>query len=183
MARARPRRGRGRARAKGTSLIWTGFINTAGIAVTTTNVASELVGDGMVGSSRGDFLLKRVVGTIAVAPQAAATGSGNIGVGIMRTRHSNTGSLSSPIANLAPDDTDIDSHSQDWLWRKNFRPSYGARLDATALDLSQVIDVDLRGRPTLRRLEKIHGLQLFYKAETSGQIDIFIHLRILIEII
>ncbi len=87
------------------------------------------------------------------------------------------------VTQYDPSSTDADSFAQDWLWRKSARPQFGGPLDATALDLAETWDIDLKGRPTLRVLEKNHGLQLCHLAGTTSLININVHLRILVLIL
>ncbi len=134
----------------------------------------------MVGNFLRDFKLVRVVGEVTVSPQAAATASSILGLGIVRTRHSPSGAISGGATSYSPLDTDTDSFSLDWLYRRISQPAYGGPLDATALDFAASWPIDIRGRPTLRVMEKIHGLQLMHVAETTARIQITVHLRILI---
>jgi len=162
------------------NLVWFGFHNVTPIAITATPVVTELVPDGMAGNFLRDLKLVRVVGEVTVTPQSAATASSPIGLGIIRTRHTVAGSIMGTVIQYDPLSTDVDSFAQDWLWRRMSTPRYGGPLDATGLDYADVWPIDLKGRPTLRKLEKNHGLQLVAVAETTARVQISISLRILL---
>lgn len=137
----------------------------------------ELVPDAMVGLILApDFLVKRIVGTISVAPQSASTSAAVYGFAIFRSVHNDVGARETDIDPLS---TDVDSGSRDILWQKQERPNFGAQLTATALDLSVSIELDLRGRPTLRKLNKQNGIQLAHAASADDRLEFTIRLRIL----
>ncbi len=154
--------------------------NNSVVTPTLINVAEtfvELVPDGMGGSVvAADFLLKRIVGSFTLTPQSAATASANIGLAIFRSVHAPDGSRSTSVDPLS---TDVDVGSQDILWQKQFKPNFGAQLDATALDLAVNIELDLKGRPTLRKLDKRNGITLVFRADVTARLQISFRLRIL----
>jgi len=156
-------------------------MNVSAIVVTNTAQAVELVPDGMAGNFLRDMKLVRVVGNVTVAPQAAATASALLSLGIIRTRHTVAGAIQGGAAQYDPQSTDLDSFSQDWLYRKSALPRFGGPLDASALDYADEWPIDLKGRPTLRKLEKVHGLQMMFKADVTARLEITISLRILLD--
>ncbi len=139
----------------------------------------ELVPDGMTGGIvEPNLKLLRIVGSITLEPQAAATASSLVAFAIGRTVHAADGTFPS----IDPSATDIDSGANDILWQKQLVPSYGAQLTATALDLSMQIDIDLRSRGTLRLLKRRNGLFLFHNADVSVRVEFTMRLRILLGI-
>lgn len=165
---------------KGVTQQWIGFSNTTPIALTTTPVNTELIPDGMIGGASANASVKRIVGTIALQPQSAATAVDLVGLGIVRCRSAVGGAILGAVTSFDPLSTDVDSHAQDWLMRKMVHPSFGGPLDATALDLTHTESIDLKGRPTLRKMEKVHSLQLIYNCLTASRVQIQINLRILV---
>ncbi len=141
MAARRRSRGRSSFRRKKQNVEWA---NNSAIAVQLFTAATqlvELVPDAMAGLVLApDFLIKRIVGSLNITPQSAATATSTIGLAIFRSLHGADG------ANLTvfnPLDVDVDSGSQDILWQWQGQPDYGAALDATALDLSFNLSLDL----------------------------------------
>ncbi len=144
---------------------------------TAANQITELVPDAMAGLILApDFLLKRIVGIFSIQPQSAATATSTIGLAIFRSIHSATGALETGINPL---DVDTDAGSKDILWQWQGQPTYGAALDATALDLSFTLNIDLRAKASLRKLDKRHGIQLVFRAETTARVQFTHRLRIL----
>ncbi len=137
----------------------------------------ELVPDAMAGLVLApDFLIKRIVGSLSMSPQSAATATSTVGFAIFRSLHGADG------ANLTvfnPLDVDVDSGSQDILWQWQGQPNYGAALDATGLDLVFELKLDLKAKASLRRLDKRHGIQLAFRAETTARVQFTHRLRIL----
>ncbi len=123
-----------------------------------------------------DFLVKRIVGSFTFTPQSAATATSTVGLMIFRSTHDPSGALLESPDPLA---TDVDSGSQDILWQKQFQPTYGAKLDATALDLAMEVLIDLKSKSSLRKLDKRHGIQLVHRAETTARVQFAFRLRIL----
>ncbi len=174
---ARRRRGRSSGRRKKQNVEWANNSTITPQALTAATLLTELVPDAMSGLTLApDFLIKRIVGTLNVTPQSAATATSTIGFAIFRSQHGADG------ANLTvfnPLDVDVDSGSQDILWQWQGQPNYGAALDATALDLSFEIALDLRAKASLRKLDKRHGIQLAFRAETAARVQFTHRLRIL----
>ncbi len=137
----------------------------------------ELVPDAMVGLVLApDFLVKRIVGLFTLTPQSAATATSTVGLMIFRSLHNEVGArLTTPD----PLSTDVDSGSEDILWQKQFQPDYGAALDAMGLDLAMNLEIDLKARGSLRRLDKRHGIFLVHSAETTARVQFTFKLRIL----
>ena len=155
-------------------------MNLTPVNMLATVLLQELVSDGMQGGSGvPDILIKRIVGSVNIAPQSAATATSTVGLGIFRARHAPDGGLQAQASDFDPLNTDVDSFGMDWLWRRVFTPQYGGPFDATALDFNFEIPIDLRGRPTLRKLDRVHSIQLVHIAETASRVQLQIHLRIL----
>jgi len=165
------------------NLVWFGFQNTAAINITNVVQSVELMPDAMVGGFTGDILLKKIVGDVSIVPQSAATATGVLSLGIVRTRHTVAGSIMGTTIQYDPGSTDVDSFAQDWLYRRSGRPRLGGPLDATALDMADLWPIQLQGRPTLRKLEKNHGLQFQYVASSTSQLAMTINLRILVVVL
>lgn len=161
--------------------VWWGFQNVAAIAVSDSTQIVELIPDAMTGSIVQPLSLLRLVGDISVTPQGASSATSLLSIGIVRTRHSPTGAVLGS-AEFDPASTDVDSFAQDWLYRRSGRPRLGGPLDASALDMADRWEIDLKGRPSLRKMEKMHGLQLVHIAGTTAQLNITINFRILIGI-
>ncbi len=173
---ARRRRGRSSFRKK-QNVEWANNSVITPALFTAASQFVELVPDAMSGLVLApDFLVKRIVGTFNITPQSAATATSTIGLAIFRSVHNPDGSRA---INVNPVDTDVDSGSQDILWQWQGQPVYGAQLDATALDLSMEIAIDLRAKGSLRKLDKRHGIQLAFRAETTGRVQFTHRLRIL----
>ncbi len=142
-----------------------------------TTQSVELVPDAMAGLTLApDFLVKRIVGKLSFSPQSGATATTTIGLAIARSVHGITGSLETVIDPLS---TDVDAGSQDILWQDQFQPEYGGGLDATGLDFSFAVMIDLRSKTSLRKLDKRHGIQLFHRVETAARIQMTFRLRVL----
>ncbi len=147
------------------------------IVMTAASQFVELVADGMTGTiTASDFLLKRIVGSITLTPQAAATATSTVGLAIIRSTHDTGGTRETA---LDPLDTDVDAGSQDILWQRQLQPQYGGPLDATALDLAFEIMIDIKARGSFRRLNKRQGIQLVHRAETTARVEFTFRLRIL----
>ncbi len=156
---------------------WANNSFIAPVALTNAAQAIELVPDAMAGLVLApDFLVKRIAGILSLGPQSAATASVVLGLAIIRSVHGADGAVETIVDPLS---TDVDSGSQDILWQQQLQPDYGGALDATGLDFQMNISIDLRGRPTLRKLDKRHGIQLVHRAETSGRVQLTMRLRIL----
>ncbi len=176
MAARRRRRGVSRSRKK-QNVEWANNSAVTPVVITAADQFIELVPDAMAGLVLApDFLVKRIVGTLTFTPQSAATATTTIGMAIIRSTHSATGAVETAFNPL---NTDVDVGSQDILWQEQFQPEYGGPLDATGLDLSFVMRIDLKGRPTLRKLDKRHGVQLIHRAETTARVEFTFKLRIL----
>ncbi len=148
-------------------------IVTAANLVTTGN-EFELVPDGMTGTvTASDFQLLRIVGKMTFTPQAASTASAVIGYAFARTLADETGVVTTILAPLS---TDVDAGAQDILLQDQFTPDFGAKLDATALDLAFNVDVDIR---VGRKLDKRNGILLFMAASVNSRISVTFRLRIL----
>ncbi len=144
---------------------------------TGSNQFVELVPDAMAGLVLApDFLVKRIVGMFTITPQPSATATSTIGLAIFRSEHGPDGSRTTTVNPL---DTDVDSGSQDILWQWQGQPQYGGALDATALDLAFELAIDLRAKGSLRKLDKRHGIQLAFRAETTARVQFTHRLRIL----
>ncbi len=173
----RRRRGRSSFRRKKQNVEWANSSVVTPLLFTAADQFHELVPDGMTGTvTAADFLLKRIVGSFTITPQASATATSTVGLAIFRSLHSSAGAR---VTNLNPLNTDADSGSQDILWQKQFQPQYGGPLDATALDLAFEVAIDLRARGSLRKLDKRHGIQLAFRAETTARVEFTFRLRIL----
>ncbi len=144
---------------------------------TGSNQFVELVPDAMAGLVLApDFLVKRIVGTFSISPQPSATATSTIGLAIFRSEHGPDGSRTTTVNPL---DVDVDAGSQDILWQWQGQPMYGAALDATAFDLVFELAIDLRAKASLRKLDKRHGIQLSFRAETTARVQFTHRLRIL----
>jgi len=175
-ARRRGRSSRG-IRRKKQNVEWSNASVTTPILLTTSSLYTELVPDAMAGLTLApDFLVKRVVGTFTIEPQGAATASTMIGLAIFRSVHDATGVRET---NISPLDTDVDVGSADILWQKQLVPEYGAPFDATALDLSMNLDIDLKTRGSLRKLDKRNGLFLVLSALVTARVQVRFKLRLL----
>ncbi len=173
------RRGRGRSfgRRKKQNVEWSNNSTITPQLFTAANQFTELVPDAMAGLILApDFLVKRIVGTFNVTPQSAATATSTIGLAIFRSTHDAQGNLETVVD---PTATDVDAGSQDILWQWQGQPQYGAKLDATGLDLSFEVAIDLRAKASLRKLDKRHGIQLVFRAETTARVQFTHRLRIL----
>ncbi len=174
---ARRRRGRSSFRRKKQNVEWTNNSTITPQLFTAANQITELVPDAMSGLTLApDFLIKRIVGTFLLTPQSAATATSTVGLAIFRSIHSATGALETGINPL---DVDVDAGSKDILWQWQGQPQYQAPFDATALDLSFEIAIDLRAKGSLRKLDKRHGIQLVFRAETTARVEFTHRLRIL----
>ncbi len=174
---ARRRRSGGRIRRKKQNVEWANNSTITAVTIPDSNQLVELVPDAMVGLILApDFLIKRIVGTFNFNPQAAATATTTFGIAIFRSTHGATGAIETGINPL---DVDVDSGSKDILWQWQGQPDYGAAFDATALDLSFNLAIDLRAKASLRKLDKRHGIQLVVRAETTARIQFTHRLRIL----
>ncbi len=174
---ARRRRRAARFSRKKQNVEWSNNSIIAPVALTDATGIVELVPDGMSGGIiAADFVLKRIVGILSIFPQAASTVSGNVGFAIVRSVHGETGT---PQTSVDPLSTDVDAGSQDILWQKQLLPNFGGQLTATALDFAIQIEIDIRGRPTLRKLDKRHGIQLVHAAEADNLLRFTMKLRIL----
>ncbi len=137
----------------------------------------ELVPDAMAGLILApDFLVKRIVGSFTITPQSAATATSTIGLAIWRSVHGPDGSRSTTVDPLG---VDVDAGSADIMWQWQGQPNYGASLDATGLDLAFELAVDLRAKGSIRKLDKRHGIQLSFRAETTARVQFTHKLRIL----
>ncbi len=147
------------------------------VLFTAANQNVELIPDAMSGLTLApDFLVKRIVGFLNITPQPAATATSEIGIAIFRSIHGETGSIETSVNPLS---TDVDAGSHDILWQWQGQPQYGGALDAIALDLSFQIAIDLRAKASLRKLDKRHGLQLVFRAETTARVQMTFRLRLL----
>ncbi len=174
---ARRRRGRSSFRRKKENVEWANNSIVTPVLFTAANQLAELIPDAMSGLVLApDFLVKRIVGRFNVTPQAAATATSTIGLAIYRSVHAPTGA---PTTAVNPLDTDIDAGSQDIMWQWQGQPEYGGALDATALDLSFGIAIDLKAKASIRKLDKRHGIQLVWRAETTARVEMTFRLRIL----
>ncbi len=137
----------------------------------------ELVPDAMSGLTLApDFLVKRIVGTLSLTPQPSATATSTVAFAIFRSEHGADGARTTSVN---PIDIDVDSGSADILWQWQGQPAYGAALDATALDLVFELKIDIKAKGTLRKLDKRHGIQLAFRAETTARVQFTHRLRIL----
>ncbi len=176
MAARRRRGGRSSGRKK-QNVEWANASIVAPVLMTTATVFAELVPDAMSGLTLApDFLIKRIVGSFMIRPQSGSSGSSQIGLAIFRSVHDQNGSRQT---SLDPLSTDVDSGSLDILWQKQFQPDFGGPLDATALDLAVNIEIDLKTRGSLRKLNKQHGLTLAHQANVASRLEITFRLRIL----
>ncbi len=173
----RRRRGRFSGRRPKQNVEWANASIVTPITLTTTTSFSELVPDAMSGLTLApDFLIKRIVGSFMFRPQAASTGSTQVGMLIFRSLHNASGTrltIPSPLS------TDVDSGSEDILWQKQFQPDFGGPLDATGLDLAVNIEIDLKSRGSLRKLDKRHGIFLAVVANVTARVEFTFRLRIL----
>ncbi len=174
---ARRRRRRGGSSRKKQNVEWANNSTVTPVAIADSNLFVELVPDAMAGLTLApDFLVKRIVGTLNVSPQSAATATSTIAFAIFRGVHGAGGTLET---SLNPLSADVDAGSQDILWQWQGQPDYGAALDATGLDLSFEIAIDLRAKASLRKLDKRHSIQLAFRAETTARVQFTHRLRIL----
>ncbi len=171
------KRRRGGFRRKKQNVEWANNAAITPLAMTAARQFVELVPDAMVGLVLApDFLIKRIVGTFTISPQSAATATATVGLMIFRSLHNEVGArLTTPD----PLSTDVDSGSEDILWQKQFQPEYGAGLDATGLDLAFNLEIDLKTRGSLRKLDKRHGIFLVHSAESDSRVQLTFKLRIL----
>ncbi len=173
----RRRRGRSSGRRPKQNVEWANNSATATTVFTAANQFIELVPDAMVGLVLApDFLVKRIVGTFTLTPESSATATSTVGLAIFRGVHGVAGALETIINPLS---ADVDAGSQDILWQWQGQPQYGAKLDATALDLSFEVAIDLRAKGSLRKLDKRHSIQLAFRAETTARVQFTHRLRIL----
>ncbi len=171
------RRGRSSRRRKRPNVEWANNSTVTPQLFTAANQFSELVPDAMAGLILApDFLIKRIVGFFSITPQSAATATSTIGLAIFRSTHDAQGNLETVVD---PVSTDVDAGSADILWQWQGQPKYGAALDATGLDLSFELAIDLRAKASLRKLDKRHGIQLVFRAETTARVQFTHRLRIL----
>lgn len=172
---ARKRRFASRRRKK-QNVEWFNASATTAINLVSTPQYIELIPDAMEGLALApDFLLKRIVGSMSVSPQDASTASTTVGLAIIRTLHGADGvreTVHDPLS------TDADSGSQDILWQKQFLPSFGGPLDATVLDYSHEVPLDIGGR-TLRKLDKRHGIFLVHIGNNNSRLRFTFRFRIL----
>ncbi len=113
---------------------------------------------------------------MTITPQSAATATSTVGFTIFRSLHNEAGTrLTAPN----PLSTDVDSGSEDILMQKQFQPEFGGKLDATGLDFAFNLEIDLKAKGSLRKLDKRHGIFLAHGAETSGRLQFTFKLRIL----
>ncbi len=137
----------------------------------------EIIPDAMANLNLApDFLVKRIVGSIMVTPQPAATATSTIGFAIFRSVHGVSGTR---VTTVDPIDVDVDAGSEDILWQWQGQPQYGAAFDATALDLGFELKLDLKAKGSLRKLDKRHGIQMSFKAETTARVQFTHKLRVL----
>ncbi len=177
MAGRKRRRPGGRFRGRKQNVEWANNSTVTAVAITAGNDLVELIPDAMVGLILApDFLVKRIVGSFTFSPQSAATATSTIGMAIFRSVHGATGAIENTINPL---DVDVDAGSKDILWQTQFQPEYGAGLDATGLDLSFNLQIDLKAKGSLRKLDKRHGIQLVVRAETVSRVQFTHRLRIL----
>ena len=147
------------------------------VLFTAANQLVELIPDAMAGLSLApDFLVKRIVGVFTLTPQSAATATSTVGLAIFRSEHGPAGGITTSVNPL---DTDVDSGSQDIMWQWQGQPQYGGALDATALDLAFELAIDLRAKGSIRKMDKRHGIQLVFRAETTARVEMTFRLRIL----
>ncbi len=176
-ARRRRRGGRSSGRRPKQNVEWANNSTVTPQLFTAVNQFTELVPDAMAGLILApDFLIKRIVGFFSVTPQSAATATSTIGFTIFRSQHDPTGALEN---GLNPLNVDVDAGSSDILWQWQGQPKYGAALDATGLDLVFELGIDLRAKASLRKLDKRHGIQLAFRAETTARVQFTHRLRIL----
>ncbi len=176
MAVRRRRGGRSSGRRK-QNVEWANISAVTPVAMTNSTLFVEIIPDAMANLNLApDFLVKRIVGTINVQPQAAATATSTIGFAIFRSVHGVSGTR---VTTVDPIDVDVDAGSEDILWQWQGQPQYGAPFDATALDLSFEIKIDLRTKGSLRKLDKRHGIQLSHKAETTARVQFSFKFRVL----
>ncbi len=174
--RRRRRTGVRPGRRQNTQWLNTGIV--AAQAMTVVDRFIELVPDRMTGGfDPTDLLIRRIVGTINIAPQAGSSASALVGLAIFRTVHTDAGARTTDHDPLS---VDVDAGEEDILWHKQLLPNFGGPLDATALDLAVNIDVDLKGRPTLRKLQKRHGLHLVHTVDVDARLELTFKLRILV---
>ncbi len=167
----------GRGQGKSRNVEWANNSTITPQLFTAASQLTELVPDAMSGLILApDFLVKRIVGTFLITPQPAATATSTIALAIFRSEHNAAGALTTSINPL---DVDVDSGSADILWQWQGQPQYGAKLDATALDLAFELKVDIKAKGALRKLDKRHGIQLVFRAETTARVQFTHRLRIL----
>ncbi len=153
---------------------WSNNSATTALNLLTSINEIELIPSGMNNVvSAADFRLERIVGALTFTPQSAATATAIVGYAFVRTLSDELGivtTLTDPLS------VDIDAGSQDILHQNQFTPDYGAALDATALDLSVVIQIDIKVK---RRLDKRHGIMLFVAASVNSRTAMTHRLRML----
>ncbi len=151
---------------------WSGFVNLTAIAITDTTANIELFPDAMTGAvGTPDILIKRIVGQITIEPVSASTASGMIGLAVYRHQANEASQIVTPD----PLSTDIDARALDEMWSWRSVPKYGAPLDATGLNLVDMIPVDIKIK---RRLDKRHGIILGFRAITDAQSQLRVNLRV-----
>ncbi len=171
------RRRRGGFRKKKQNVEWANNSVVTPIALVASSAFVELVPDAMAGLVLApDFLVKRLVGSFTITPQSAATATSTMGLAIFRSLHNASGTR---LTDINPLSTDVDVGSEDILWQKQFQPEFGAALDATALDLAFDLQIDIKSRGSLRKLDKRHGIFLVHRAETAARLQFTFKLRIL----
>lgn len=170
----RRRRGRVSRPRKKVNNSWANNSATTALNLLTSINEIELIPNGMNGTVlAAEFRLIRIVGSLTFTPQSAATATAIVGYAFVRTLADELGivtTLTDPLS------TDVDAGAQDILHQNQFTPDYGAALDATALDLSVVIQIDIKVK---RKLEKRHGIMLFVAASVNSRTSMTHRLRIL----
>ncbi len=153
---------------------WSNNSSTTPLNLVTTGNEIELVPDGMTGVVvSADFRLVRIVGSLTFTPQSAATATAVVGYAFVRTLADELGVVTTITDPLS---TDVDAGAQDILHQNQFTPDYGAQLDATALDLSVVITIDIK---VGRKLDRRNGIMLFLAASVNSRVAFTHRLRIL----
>ncbi len=174
---ARRRRGRSSFRKKKQNVEWSNNSVVTPVAITAASQFIELVPDGMSGAViAADFTLKRIVGSFSISPQSAATATSTMGLAIFRSLHNEGGTR---LTDVSPLSTDADAGSQDILWQKQFQPEFGGPLDATGLDFAFDLQIDIKARGSLRKLDKRNGIFLVHRAETTARLQFTFKFRIL----
>ncbi len=173
MAGRRRRRGRSSARKK-QNTSWSNNSALTPLNLVTSVNEIELVPNGMNGAViAADFELIRMVGSLTFTPQSAATATAIVGYAFVRTLADELGIVTTITDPLS---IDVDAGAQDILHQNQFTPDYGAQLDATALDLSVVITIDIKVK---RKLDKRNGIMLFVAASVNSRVAMTHRLRIL----